>query len=315
MSRGMPSIFDPLRALDWRYRRALELQENHRPASVRRDDQTTLELLGCLRSLRRSARGREQAALDFRDSSIAMAIELYAGADSLRSVVEAWLLTLASPPDISERSGVPAAAIESYHACFFDVRDRLSRPDFILHAAVLPCAMRSAAARPMEAVLKLAAYLGGPGVLLEILAAPRRGAECLADLIPGIDRANDGLIALTRHVALLAQPTVGDQAAREGLLQRVRRQAATLPPEENLTEYQREIQKILLAAGAAMKPAKRLDEMSPAERPYYTSSIELRAHEMMRTYQTGIPPDPELLSRKFPDPPAREADAAAGGNR
>jgi len=286
---------------------------SHRPASLRSDDLATRRLLGYLRSRRRGAGTLAQAAGDCRDSAIATALELHAGGDALRSVVEAYLLAAAPLSQIFARSGLPAAEIGAYHACFFDVWNRLARPDYIVRRVILAGASLSAAASPAEAAVKLAAYLGGPRVLAGILGIPRPQTEKLADVLPHIDQSNDGLVVFLKHVALLAQPAVSDKVALEGLVQRVRRQAAT-QRDDTLYEYERMVREIL--ACAKFGPRSKPEDMPPEERPYFTGSGELRAHELMTWQQTGVPPGPEVLEQlhqKFPDLPARELGVAAGG--
>lgn len=230
----------------------------------------------------------------------------------MRVVIEAYLLAAAPLSQIVERTGLLAAGIAAYHACFFDIGDRLARPDYILRRVILACASPSAAAPPALTSLKLAAYLGGPRVLAELLATPRPQSEKLADLLSALEETNDSLVVLTKYLAIFEGSAVSGEVAREGLLQRVRRQAA-MQRDEPLTEYEQMMQEVL--ARVKIYPRKNPKEMPPEVRPYHTGCGELRAHELMEWGLTGTPPGPEVLAelhQKFPDPPAREQSGAAG---
>lgn len=309
---GTHSSLHPLRPPDWRYCRSHDLLASHRSASLRSDDLWIRRLLSELRSRRRGAGPRAQAAGHRCDPAIATALELYAGDDPLRPVVEAYLLAAAPLSLITERSGLTAAEIEAYHACFFDVGDRLARPDYIVRHVILGGATWSAAARSIQTALKLAAYLGGPRVLSGLLPTPRPQAEHLADLLPRLEETNDGLIALCQHLALLGQSAVGAEAAREALLQHVRRQAA-LRRDEDLNEYQRSVMEILSHVKFRMRQKEDVEKCPPELRPYFHGAVEMRSDELMHYQLTGELPPLEKFLHKFPDPPAREAGAAGGG--
>jgi hypothetical protein len=61
-----------------------------------------------------------------------LALELYnTPASGLRMILEARLLAGESCADIAKNIGVETGAIAQYELCFFDIRDRLTRTDFI----------------------------------------------------------------------------------------------------------------------------------------------------------------------------------------
>lgn len=303
---------NPLRPPDWRYRRALELFNSHRPALLRRDDRWVRQLLGELRSRRRGAGSPLQAAGDRHESTIATALELHDGGDALRSVVEAYLLAAARPAEIAERTGLPVAAIEAYHACFFDVADRLARPDFIVHGIILAGASTSAAARRVDTAIKLAAFLGGLRALAELLPTPAAESEEWAALLAGIERTNDGLLALLKHLTLLEPSGISGEVARYALMNRVRRQAVS-QRDENLTEYERSMEAILNSVQFRMRQHDDVEQCPPELRPYFYGALEMRADELMKYKLTGeLPPIDEFM-KEFPKPPARETGAAGGG--
>lgn len=310
--RGTSAASNPLRPPDWRYRRALELLASHRPASLRNDDLAIRRLLAHLRSRRRGAGLQVQAACDRRDPAIADAVELFARGDALHSVVEAWLLAAAPLSQIVERTGQSAAGIAAYHACFFDVGDRLARPDYIVHSVILAGASSSAAAHRHDAAVKLAAYLGGPGALAGLMPARPAKSEELAGLLARVEGINDGLFALLQHLALLEPSGVSDKVALASLAHSLRSRASQRG-DEQLNEYQRSVMEILASVRFRMRKKEDIEKCPPELRPYFHGAVEMRADEMMNWYQNGeLPPIEEFLN-VFPPPPDREAGAARGG--
>jgi hypothetical protein len=310
--RCVPAKSNPLRPPDWRHRRARDLLAGHRPASLRSDDLWIRRVLALLTSRRRDAGPRAQATCNLRDPAVATAIELHAGGDALRTVVEAWLLAAVPPPEIAERTGLPATGIEAYHACFWDVADRLSRPDYIVNGIILAGVSTSAAARRHDTALKLAAYLGGPRALAGLLATPHPQTEQLIDLFPRLEEINDGLIALNKHLALYEQPAMSAELSREAFMHRLRRQAAR-QQDENLTLYEQNVQAVLDSVQFRMRRREDAEKCSSELRPYFHGAVEMRADELMEYNRTGVLPPIEEFMVEFPQPPAREADAAEGG--
>jgi hypothetical protein len=302
---------NPLRPPDWRYRRALELLARHRPASLRSDDLATRRLLAHLRSCRRSAGSRAQAACDRRDPAIADAVELFTRGDALRSVVEAWLLAAAPPAEIAERTCVSMAGIEAYHACFFDVGDRLARPDYIVGHVILTGASSSAAARPIETAIRLAAYLGGPRALAGLLPTRPPKSEEFAALLVGIERINDGLFALLKHLALHETSGVSERVTLESVAHSARLRALQHSDDE-LNNYERNVKEILDCVQFQMRQRDDIEKCPPELRPYFYGPVEMRADEVTRYNLTGELPPIEEFTGQFPQPSAREAGEAAG---
>lgn len=310
--RGTSAASNPLRPPDWRYRRALELLASHRPASLRNDDLAIRRLLAHLRSRRRGAGLQVQAACDRRDPAIADAVELFTGGDTLRVVVEAYLLAAAPPSQIAERTGLLAAGIAAYHACFFDIGDRLARSDFIVRGVILAGGSSSAAAHRPDTAVKLAAYLGGPAALAGLLPARVAKSEELARLLARIEGINDGLFALLQHLALLESSGISDKVALASLAHSARVRALQRD-DEQLNDYQRSVREILATVQFRMRRKDDIEKCPAELRPYFHGSVEMRADELINWHQNGeLPPIEEFLN-EFPAPPVREAGAARGG--
>lgn len=303
----------PLRPPDWRDRRASELFLSQRPASRTRDDSRTRELLAFFRGRSAPRGGGSFTRVQWQFSAVAEAVALHENPQGICRLVQAHLLARMPCPQIAARLGLAEPTISAYHDCFFDVRDRLAWPDFIIRAVVLASRPGSAASDSAETAINLIAYLGGPAALQQILLAPgARGGS--VDLIAAFADAAGSLIDALQYVALLKQPSAADAIARERLVQGVRRRTADQPGQ--LNEYEKNVQALLSSLTYKMRSRNPEDD-PPALRPFLDSTVELRAHEANYVQAGGVLPNAaELLAATFPvprrpDDPGQGADAGA----
>jgi len=85
--------------------------------------------------------------------------------------LEARLLAGQSDEEIASRFGIEPGTVGKYERLFFEVRQRLTAPGWIIHEAIGPIERRRRPPFNLGAVWKLAAYAGGPIALEAILAA------------------------------------------------------------------------------------------------------------------------------------------------
>src|SRR6185312_5983083 len=127
----------PLRPPDWRDRRASELFLSQRPASRTRDDSRTRELLAFFRGRSAPRGGGSLTRVQWQFSAVAEAVALHEHREGFCPLIQAHLLTNAPAALIAARLGLAESAINAYHDCFYDVRDRLARPEYIIPAVIL----------------------------------------------------------------------------------------------------------------------------------------------------------------------------------
>jgi hypothetical protein len=300
-----------LRSPDWRYRRAVDLFAANRPASRTRDDARTRQLLAFLRARHAVRCGASRAREQRQFSGVAEALALHESPQGVCPLVQAHLLAATPGPQIAARLGLAEPAIGAYHDCFYDVRDRLPRPDYIIPAVILADCPSRAASGGVDTAIQLAAYLGGPAALERILVAPGARSGGSIDLLAAFADATDSLLDALQYVALLKQPSVADAVARERLEQGVRRRTADQP--EQLNQYEKNVQALLSSFTYRMR-SRNPEDYPAAIRPYLDSTVELRAHDAAYVLAGGILPNAaELLAAKFP-PPRRPDDAGQGAD-
>jgi hypothetical protein len=156
----------PFRPVDWRWRRAVYLVENNRPASPRRDDAWARAAARFYRALRQC---RDEAAwqgLARRLPALSQAHALYAGPPSLvKWELEARLLTPESFGQVAAKCGTTPEVVEAFEAVFFCTRDRLHVEGYIVFEVIGPKAHSGLTEADIDVILKMYAYSGGPIVL------------------------------------------------------------------------------------------------------------------------------------------------------
>jgi hypothetical protein len=157
----------PLRALDWRWRRALWLVACERYFSRRRDDEETGRAARYLRALARRSRPASEAARRYPE--IHAARRLHEGGSAVPLMIQAWLLARQPIDEVARRTGVPVAVVNAYQGLFFDVVDCLDARDWVLGHAIWMGAWGGKAFPDHGALLKCFAYFGGPLVLEAVL--------------------------------------------------------------------------------------------------------------------------------------------------
>jgi len=164
---------NPLRALDWRWRRAHELLAGGRRFSAKRDDLITGRALRYLRARGRctSERAMSRLARDFPDIVEACAIKRNRPLDL---EIEARLLSGQNPSDIAELTGATIIGIAAYEELFFNVLDRLDTEDYILAHAIRPSILANLFEGDFGTMVRRYAYFGGPEILDVMLQLARR---------------------------------------------------------------------------------------------------------------------------------------------
>ena len=157
---------DPFLTVDWRWRRAERLHQDHRKPGDYDDD-----LVHAAYELQRDT--REGAPLTRRrralQTDLGRALLLHKESGVQRDELEARLLAGEGDQTIGGKTGVKPGVVLAFHAVFFDVRARLNASDWILIGALAGDRDGS----PEGALWRWAGWTGGP-VLVDLLVADFR---------------------------------------------------------------------------------------------------------------------------------------------
>jgi hypothetical protein len=220
------------------------------------------------------------------------------------------LLTDAPAVQIAARLGLAEAAINAYHDCCYDVRDRLDRPDYIIPELILADRPSRSASAGVETAIKVIAYLGGPAALEQSLLAPgARGGS--GDLLAASAEAAGSLVDVLQYVVVLRQGDVANAVGRASLLQNIRRRAAEQPAQ--LNAYEKNVDAFLKRVTFRCGPPEP-EDYPPIVRQFMNAAVELRADQMDILMQGGeLPNAAELLAKTLPLP-RRPEDAGQGAD-
>jgi hypothetical protein len=217
-------------------------------------------------------------------------------------VVEARLLARQAPREIASLSGLPTAVVVRFQELFFDVRDRLSCADYIIESAILGTSPRNAS-DGAEIALKLAAYLGGPRAIGELLALP--GLQNVGDLTAVqriFKQSTTALLELCTYVAMRREWKDGAWTSR--LLAYAQHCTADRPTETPLNFYEKHLQRVLDDLPFAVG-ADALKDAAEELRPYLETPGELRDDELSRLAAGQSVSGLEELTKPLPPPRAQ----------
>jgi len=141
----------------------------------------------------------------------------------LRFAIEARLLASESSSRIGELSGIPAVVIELYERLFFNVKEKLDNPDYIVNCIIGPSVHSGLSDRDYDLLWKLLGYLYGPIILNSFIHSsgasfrPASQAEvdsCLAEDMKHSLRRKATVIARTFSINPFSQSELLNVYAR-----------------------------------------------------------------------------------------------------
>lgn len=162
---------NPLRAPNWRWLRAVQIDSGGRRASRKIDGAEGFEWVRRAVRLKRhfdKAAGRPEAlyALIERDPNLFWAHNIWTKDKApTRWAIEARVLAGQTDEEIAHRAATSPDIISAYVNVFFDVRGVLDRDDYVLNVILAEAVARGVQERQYDLLWKLLAYRGGPHVL------------------------------------------------------------------------------------------------------------------------------------------------------
>jgi hypothetical protein len=313
---------NPYRVVTWRWERAGNIIAGGPGLSRKRDDAAVHKALKFRRELKAATSGIEHYLLAEKYPDIYWAYRFYANrqTDVLKIspyLIEARLLADQPYDEIADSVGTDAEVVKAYAETFFDIRSRLTSPDYIVREVFGQAVERGLKLRDYDLLWKMVAYRCGPHVL-DYFVQP---------LVGNRPDSADGVQATVREITRVALD-------RNAALASV-----TIRPSDNMTAIQiiaeyREMLALEQSAGAAgaIKDTlmQNIDGMLAAV-PFSVGSTtpdasavgldaydsldaELRGDEVIRLGAGRVIDQDEIRTLKFPVkvPAALPAPAPAG---
>jgi len=286
-----------LRPPNWRAKTAARLAGERRYASPRRYDEATCSFVEFLVHRNRAGTDpRLSERLHSRFAASATAYEIHeAAGGGLRYTIEAQLLTERAMEEIALGAGVPAEVITGYADIYFDVRDRLNAPQFIVHEILERCRIRN----PDEwrdGGWKCVAYTAGGSALDVAMGIGRTGdRQQWLELL----QTQSQFIVHDKLRRLALDATGENQSA---LWKSVQLELATDKTRANdaPNAYEANIQAFFDALTFDVGKPR---DAKAALGPYSDAAVELRAGELDRVARgETLENEAELLGLRMPEP-------------
>lgn len=278
---------NPFREPSWRFQRVLDLVERERPGRcTQRDDDYIKEYRRFVGKLRRNQDPEDQMSIFPKFPGLFLAHLWYHHPDKENNwMLQSWILTGESNEYIGQQMCLIPSAVEWYERIFFNVRDRLLAPYYIVKRVIGRLDDRGSLPRDgkmsefqSQMSYKLFGYFGGPFMLQAIFAGyvkttQPNDPDALDDWID--DTFRRGL--RTKSVTAIRHLEVDKWNVMQLFELHARLIEATNAESGASTNYERNVKAVLENLPFELAEARRKRTGSP----FAISAVEPRVDEMI----------------------------------
>lgn len=280
---------NPSREPHWRWLRVLQIDKGGRRASRAADGPAGFTWIRrALRLKRRfdAAGGRDTAlfGLMHEDENLLWAHAIWSDERKpTRWAIEALILAGASDEFIAQRLGSDPGVIEAYEAVFFNVRERLDQPLYVVNVVLGEAVARGVQERQYDLLWKLFAYHGGIHALDAIMQrAARIGKPTDPEQVPQFFQ--DFAVNTMKQKAAVATLTVPVNTHTQ--MQLIDSFVKYVEIEKNSKSAAEAHTSIVTNIGAMLsalpfKLGTKIDAVEEKMLPYDDNAAELRNDEML----------------------------------
>jgi hypothetical protein len=305
---------NPQRVADWRWKRAGQaadargtVEYNQVKPKVSLDGQDGVRWIKQAEKFRRAyndcSNDTDRQILAGKFPSIFWAYHAYQHETPARWAMESYLLARETDREVAFRGGHGEGVVTAYEALFFNVREKLRHPNYIINTVIGEAIHRGLSDRQYDLLWKLCGYMCGPYVLDMLVTkfpemswapTPDAVSSTLQDTAVGSMKMKAALAALMvpvnnqTHLALLdifnkyvevERSTDSREGAKESIL-------------ENINAMMRGLPFSVAGKGQSDKHIAH----------YYAAGAELRYEELMLVSAgVELPDNPVLDNLKFPE--------------
>jgi hypothetical protein len=151
---------NPIPPMDRRWRLAELVARGFTAWETDREDPWVQRGVTYLKTASAAGTSTEQPAADLAD--VDAALQVHKSDKLTRGVLEARILARLPVDQVAAACGLSEEAVQAYEALFFDVRDHLAYPDYLIPVVVGPKLHYGITAEDVDVVLKHVGYFGGP---------------------------------------------------------------------------------------------------------------------------------------------------------
>jgi hypothetical protein len=151
---------NPIPSLHRRWRLAELVARGFTPWETDRVDPWVRRAVTYLQTVSAAGTGTEQFAADLADVDAALQVQK---SDKLtRGVLEARILARLPVDQVAAACQLTVGAVQAYEALFFDVREHIAFPDYLIPVVIGPKLHFGITAEDVDVVLKHVGYISGP---------------------------------------------------------------------------------------------------------------------------------------------------------
>lgn len=300
---------NPLRAPNWRWLRAVEIDGGGPKPSKTLDGSDGFEWIRrILRLKRRHAMSVNNPAALYAlarlDKDMFWAHSIWSDEKApTRWAIEAYILAGASDEDIAKKVGCDTGVISAYASAFFDVREKLHNVNYIVNVVMGDAVSRGLSERQYDLLWKLFGYQGGVHVLDAIIGKftnihKPRNAEEVSEFF------QNSAINSMRHKAAVAALTVPINTHTQlPLLEAYVKYVEIERTTENTEKAQIGIVQNIgaMLTHLPFKVGTKLDSEGEKMVPFDNKAAELRSDELMIVAAGGTLENQKVIEElKFP---------------
>ena len=151
---------NPIPPADRRWRIAELVARGFTPWAADLEDPWVRRAVTYLQTPPAAGTGTEQLAADLAD--VDAALQVHKGEKLTRGTLEARILARLRADQVAAACGLTVEAVQAYEALFFDVREHIAFPDYLIPVVVGPKLHYGITPEDVDVVLKHVGYVGGP---------------------------------------------------------------------------------------------------------------------------------------------------------
>ena len=151
---------NPIPPMHRRWRIAELVARGFTPWAADQEDPWVRRGVTYLKTASAAGTSTEQPAADLAD--VDAALQIHKGEKLTRGALEARILARLPVDQVAAAYGLTVEAVQAYEALFFDVREHLAYPDYLIPVVVGPKLHYGITPEDVDVVLKHVGYVGGP---------------------------------------------------------------------------------------------------------------------------------------------------------
>ena len=216
---------NPFRAVNWMWQRVCGIVDRSQPTATSRRDgkQAAAWIRKGVRfklAYARAINPEDQCQLAINHPEVFWAHWLFTQErHPARYAVEAYLMARQTDREVGLRCGVPPEVVNAYESLFFNVREKLNYPEYILHCVLGESIQKGIESRNFDLLWKLYGYFCGPHLVASLTSGFPVNVWCQSSDSVSSAIQDDAIATMKLKAAIAAKTIPVNQRTQLGLLE------------------------------------------------------------------------------------------------